>query len=699
MDFNNDAFDDESIDVTKEANFIWSIADRLRKAYMPDHYGDVIIPMTILRRFECTLAPTKDKVVSTAESAPDDFPEKALCKIAGYPFYNTSRYTLAELCNDPDNLSENFLFYISRFSQNVISILENLEINKHIDQMNRKNCLFPVVQAFSELNLSPDTIDSIKMGYIFENIIGRFYQNVSAGQFYTGRDIIKTLVSVLIASEECNDMFDNGKVITVGDQACGTGGMLSTAYSYLSRLNPSADIRLFGQEVMPTSYAMGLAEMLIKGQDAENFVMDDTLVHDRFPNIKMRFMIMNPPFGQPWSGDKVDKTISEAVKEEHAKGLSGRWGAGLPDAGDSQLLFMQSAINKMDDDHGRAAIISDGSPLYSSKVAGGDSQIRRWMIENDLIEAIIAMPTDLFYNTGIATYAWILSKNKTSDRKGKIQLIDATEISHKLRKPLGDKKVEFTKEDRAEITRLYSEYDKISDERVKIIDNKDFLYREYTVMQPLQRSYGFTEDRIENLISKGSLNTLYNPVKVAQLESSDEELKDKDAKQLAKFKENEPLYQRILDTLKSAISDEKWMSPDEFIPELGKVLESLNLDKKTLEKIADGLSVMDKEAVIQRDKKDNIIYDKDSKDTEIVKFDEDIEEYMKTEVLPFVPDAKWFFEEDLSKKSPVIKTGAGIPFNRYFYQYKKLEDSDELKKQFEELEAKVDSQIPELFKM
>ena len=287
-----DTFWDESpIDVTQEANFIWSIANKLRGSYMPDKYGDVIIPMTIIRRFECALAEKKDIVRKTFEKDPKH-PPKALCRLSGYQFYNTSGYDLAELCNDADHIAENFKSYINRFSSNVQDILNELEINTHIDKMDKDGCLYSVVKAFSELDLSLETFDSIKMGYIFENLIGRFFQNVDAGQFYTGRDIIKLLVEILM-SEGCDDIFDDGKVITVCDQACGTGGMLSTAYNYIKHYNPSADVRLFGQEYMGVSYAVGLAEMLIKNQNSENFRHTDTFKEDCFENIKMRFVIEN----------------------------------------------------------------------------------------------------------------------------------------------------------------------------------------------------------------------------------------------------------------------------------------------------------------------------------------------------------------------------------------------------------------------
>ena len=691
-------WDDNPVDVTQEANFIWGIANKLRGSYMPDKYGDVIIPMTIIRRFECALEETKDKVIKKHQENPT-FPEKAMCTISGHQFYNTSKFTLKELCNDADHIKENFKAYNNGFSSNVQDILKELEMDQHINKMDKDGCLYQVVKAFSELDLSPKTFDSIKMGYIFENLIGRFYQNVDAGQFYTGRDIIKLCVSLLIA-EGCDDIFDESKVITVCDQAAGTGGMLSTAFSYLKHYNPSADVRLFGQEFMGASYAVGLAEMLIKGQNAENFRHADTLKTDCFPDTKMRFLLENPPFGTPYSGNDAKAGQEDAVKKEHEKGLDGRWGAGLPAGGDSQLLFMQSAIAKMDENVGRAAIIENGSPLFTGGTSSGESQIRRWLLENDLIEAIIALPTDLFYNTGIATYIWVLSKNKRPDRKGKVQLINAADIYHKLRKPLGNKKNEFSPEDRAKITKLYAEFKE--NEYCQIYDNTEFIYREYTVMQPLQRSYSITEDSIEAMLQSGALKKLWDDAKVAEYEEKGTTIEAKDEKKLKAFYESKPVYDAILEKLNGAISDSKWLSPDEFIPHLKNILGDTATDNKLIEKIADGLSVMDKDAVIQKEtkgkKKDEIIYDKDSKDTEIVRWDETIEDYMAREVLPHVPDAQWFWEEDLTKKKPVIKTGAEIPFTRYFYKYQEPAPSEELEVKFTELESSVSERIAKLFK-
>lgn len=690
-------WDDNPVDITSEANFIWSIANKLRGSYMPDKYGDVVIPMTIIRRFECALAPTKPAVLAQYKQNPGH-PAKAMQRISGYQFYNTSDYDLKELCNDPDHIAANFKEYLNGFSANVQDIFHELNMDDHIKKMDKDGCLYSVVKAFSELDLSIETFDSIKMGYIFENLIGRFYQNVDAGQFYTGRDIIKLLVSLLLA-EGCDDIFDDGKVVTIGDQACGTGGMLSTGYSYIKHFNPTADVRLFGQELMGQSYAVGLAEMLIKGQNAENFRHADTLKEDCFPDVKMRFLIENPPFGTPWSGADAKDGQEEAVKSEFAKGFRGRWGAGLPGGGDSQLLFMQSAVTKMDDQHGRAAIIENGSPLFTGGTASGESQVRRWLLEQDLIEAIVAMPVDLFYNTGIATYVWILSKNKRPERKGKIQLIDASQIFHKLRKPLGNKKNEFSPEDRAEITRLYAEF--TENEVCKIYPNTEFIYREYTVMQPLQRSYGFTEERIQNMLQAGALKSLWDDAKVAELEEKGTTANAKEQKALADYYASKPLYDEVLEKLNGAVSDQKWMSPETFEPVLDGVLAGLQIDKKQFDKILDGLSVMDKEAEVQTaakgKNKGEVLYDKASKDTEIVRWDETIEEYMAREVLPHVPDAKWFWEEDVGAKKPVIKTGAEIPFTRYFYKYQQPEASEVLAERFRALENSVDERVRKLF--
>ena len=614
-------------------------------------------------------------------------------RVSGYQFYNTSEFDLAELVNDADHLAANFKSYIQGFSVNIQDIIKSLDFDKQIDKMDKNNRLLSVVKAFSELDLNPVTIDNVKMGYIFEDLIRRFSENAEAGDHYTGRDIIKLMVNILLA-EGCDDIFDDGKVITVLDQACGTGGMLSTSYNFIKRYNPSADVRLFGQEINPESYAICLAEMMIKGQNAENICYQDTMKADRFKGTKMRFVIENPPFGTPWGGKDAAEGVEQAVNDEYTKGFDGRWGAGLPGSGDMQMLFLQSAIDKMDDNFGRAAIIENGSPLFSGGTASGESQIRRWMLENDLIEAIIALPTDLFYNTGIATYIWVLSKNKRRERKGKIQLIDASGFYNKLRKALGNKKNEISPENRSEITKLYADF--AENEYCKIYKNEEFIYREYTVMQPLQRSYSITGERIETMLSKGSLSSLYDQAKVDELENM-EELSGKDLKKLENYQNNQPVYEAIIAALQSVASERIYYSLKAFMPVLTNALTNATADKKLLDKIADGLSVMDKNAEIQKDKKGNILYDKETKDTELVKWEESIDDYMAREVLPHVPDAKAFFEEDLGKKKPVIKTGAEIPFTRYFYKYQQPIPSEELEVKFMDLELSVSERVSKLF--
>ena len=685
-------WDDNPVDVSTEVNFIWSIANKLRGTYQSDKYKDVIIPMVIIRRFECALADTKKDVVDTFKKNPN-YPAKAMYRISKRQFYNTSEFTLAELVNDSDHIAANFRNYISGFSANVQDIIKSLDFDKQIEKMDKNNRLLSVVKAFSELDLNPVTIDNVKMGYIFEDLIRRFSENAEAGDHYTGRDIIKLMVNILLA-EGCDDIFDNEKIITVLDQACGTGGMLSTSYNTIRRYNPTADVRLFGQEINPESYAICLAEMLIKGQNAENIRYQDTMKGDCFKETKMRFVIENPPFGTPWGGKDAAEGVETAVNDEYLKGFSGRWGAGLPGSGDMQLLFVQSAIDKMDDKLGRAAIVENGSPLFTGGTSSGESQIRRWMLEEDLIEAIISLPTDLFYNTGIATYIWVLSKNKRAERKGKIQLIDASGIFHKLRKALGNKRNEITPEDRSAITKVYAEFKET--DCSKIYKNEEFMYREYVVMQPLQRSYAITGDRITTMLAKGSLSGLYDEAKVNELENK-EELTGKEIKKLEEYHDNKVVYDAITEALNKGISDIVYKNPTDFLPVLTNVLSTAITDKKLIEKISDGLSEMDKTADIQRDKKGNILYDKETKDTEIVKYEESIEDYMSREVLPHIPDAQWFFEENLSAKKPVIKTGAEIPFTRYFYKYQQPVPSEELEKQFVELEKSVSERISKLF--
>lgn len=457
--------DDTSINVSKEVDLVFSIANSLRGAYKSDKYKDVIIPMIIIRRFECALAKTKQAVVEAFE-ANRDIPPQILEAKSGYKFYNTSRFTLAELLNDADNIVSNFKSYIEGFSANVQSILRNLDFEKEIDKLDKNNRLLGVVRKFSEIDLNPNTIDGIKAGYMFEEIIRRFSENAEAGDHYTPREVIRLLVSIILA-EGCDDLYTERRVATVLDMACGSGGMLSTTQDAITRMNPDAEVRLFGQEINPESYAICLADMLIKNEDAKNIRLQDTMKADCFEGQDMRIVIANPPFGAAWGGKDAADGVESAVKKEHKKAEKyegaeklehSRFPWGLPTSGDMQLLFMQHAIYKMSKD-GRAAIITNGSPLFSGNTTSGESQIRRYMLENDLIEAIIALPTDLFYNTSIGIYAFILSKNKRPERRGKVQLINAVDMYKPLRKSLGKKRKEISRDDIRRITEIYSNFE------------------------------------------------------------------------------------------------------------------------------------------------------------------------------------------------------------------------------------------------
>lgn len=436
----------------------------------------------------------------------------------------------------------------------------------------------------------------------------------------------------------------------------------------------------------------------------------------------MRYVIENPPFGTSWSGKDAKEGQEEAVKKEFEKAYKenkSRWGVALPSSSDSQLIFMQSAIDKLAD-NGRAAIISNGSPLFTGNTSSGESQIRRWMLEKDLIEAIIALPADLFYNTGIPTYVWIISKSKRQERIGKIQLIDATSICHKLRKNIGYKRNELNPEDRKKITELYSAFKE--NDHVKIFNNTEFIYREYSVMQPLQRNYSLSRERIQLMIDNGALSFLYDESKVYELEhpNFDSKIKENETKEekekrlekeskkiktnkakLQKYYDNKLVYDQVINILYQNSSDKLFKNVSEFSLIVKKILSGL--DKKIIDSVISGLSIMDKTAEIHRDKK-GIIYDKETKDSEIIKWDENVDDYMKREVLPHVPDAKWFFEgknekatfeEDRNNK--VIKIGAEIPLTRYFYKHKEIEKSSDLANRIVKLEELIQKDIKGLF--
>ena len=687
----------ETPSVAKQVSAVFSIAQTLRGTYQADKYRDVIIPMVILRRVECALAKTKDAVCEAYEANPN-IAEAVLRRKSGHAFYNTSRWTLSKLLGDPANLDKNLPTYIDAFSPNIKQIFTDLDFKKDIKKMHKGSKLTGVVRKFSELDLDPESVNNIAMGYMFEEIIRRFSENAEAGDHYTPREVVR-LITRLALAEGCEDLKEPGKVIKVGDFACGTGGMLSIAKDELAKLCPDTDVYLYGQEIIPDTHAICLADMLIKGQRAENIRQADTMKVDCFPEDKMRLVLMNPPFGQPWGGKDAGDGVEKAVIEESKK-VSGRFPAGLPAKSDMQLLFMQHAMYKLNETNGRACIISNGSPLFSGGTSSGESQTRRWLLENDYVEAIIGLPGDLFYNTGIGIYVWVLSKNKAPRRRGKVQLIDATSKWEQMRRSLGIKRKYISDAQISEIVKLYTDFEE--GELCHIFPKEEFLYKEYTVKQPLQRSYQITAERVEAMANAKFAENVHNPTKLEELEFIDEEdLGPKDRAKLAKLRSAEPIFQRMItllldNTMENSTQDYKEFtkSVKTLIGKLPPFYEGETAAQRTavVKKVVDAMSQMDKTAPLRRKRDGSIEYDDATKDTELVKLSEDVDDYFEREVRPYVPDAKWFDEES----DKVVKTGAEIPFTRYFYKYEEPGSSDKLLAEFNELENQLQKQLKEL---
>lgn len=706
--------DDKTIDASKEIAMVFSIANTLRGPYKPDKYKDVIIPMIILRRLECALAPTKKAVVDAFKKNPAA-PAQLLCKKSGYQFYNTCEFDLKKLLTEAPAIVENLTFYIESFSPNVQAIFEELKFKEEIKNLDKNNRLLGVVKKFSELELDPEKVDNVKMGYMFEEIIRRFSENASAGDHYTPREVIRLLTSILLA-EGCSDIFSEGRKITVLDMACGTGGMLSTAHDFIVRMNPDANVRLFGQENSPESHAICLADMLIKNQAAENIRFADTMKEDCFEDTAMRFVIANPPFGEAWGGKDAGDGVEKAVRKEHKKGKDGRFSAGLPATGDMQLLFMQHAVAKMQKGVGRAAIITNGSPLFSGNTTSGESQIRRYLLENDLVEAIIGLPSQLFYNTDIAIYAFILSKGKRKERKGKVQFIDATDMWTPLKRSLGKKRREISKAQITLITEMYADFapgkksqwcEKRKHECViesKIFDREEFLYKEWSVYQPLQRRGVINAASIEALRTSAYFTTntnIFNEAKFEELEQTAPR-DDADEKAYQKQIKGRAFTVAVIEALKAHESDKEYIDFSKFETLLKKALAGIEgMTPARLRGIALELSVIDKSAIVQKDKKGHPVIDPTTKDSEIVRLNQDVIEYMASEVLPHIPDAIYLYEYDENKAESATnkeKLGAEFPFTKYFYVYREPEKANDLLAQFMELESSLSTKIAALQK-
>ena len=683
-----------NLDVNKQVSTVFSIAQTLRGTYQADKYRDVIIPMVILRRVECALAKTKDAVCEAYEANPD-IADAMLRRKSSYAFYNTSRWTLKKLLGDAARLDKNLPTYIDAFSPNIKQIFTDLDFKADIKKMHKGSKLTGVVRKFSELDLDPERVNNVAMGYMFEEIIRRFSENAEAGDHYTPREVVR-LITRLALAEGCEDLKEPGKVIKVGDFACGTGGMLSCAKEELDALCPDADVYLYGQEVIPDTHAICLADMLIKGQRAENIRQADTMKEDCFPEDKMRLVLMNPPFGQPWGGKDASDGVEKAVTEESKK-IDGRFPAGLPAKSDMQLLFMQHAMYKLSESNGRACIISNGSPLFSGGTSSGESQTRRWLLENDYVEAIIGLPGDLFYNTGIGIYVWVLSKNKAPKRCGNVQLIDATGEWESMRRSLGKKRKFISDAQIAEIVELYTDFKE--DEHCRILPKEEFLYKEYTVKQPLQRSYQITTERIDAMASRKFSDNVHDLAKLEELELIDEEdLTSKELTKLRRLRSSEPIFQQMVRLLKDNLMDTPTQDYKGFAKSVKTLLsvlpsffegETSTQRKSVVDKVVNAMSEMDKTAPLRHKRDGSVEYDDATKDTELVKLSEDVDDYFEREVWPYVPDAKWFDEETEDK----VKTGAEIPFTRYFYKYEAPQCSDTLLAEFNELEVQLQDQL------
>lgn len=479
-----------SVNIQEKANLIWAIADKLVGTYKPHEYGDVILPMCVIKRFSDTLAATREAVLKTDEMLSQrgvQLKDGFLQSASGYQFYNTSKFTFEGLLADADNIAANFRNYLQHFSPNVIDVIEKFDFEKEITKLDNNGILYNVIQEFcsKKAYMGADEISAVDMGYIFEELVRKFSESYDeqAGAHFTARDIIYLMAEILVSPDR-EKLEKDGITATMYDMAMGTSQMLDCLSEKLYEIDPDAALTEFGQELNEKTFAIAKANVLIKGGDADNMKHGNTLSDDKFKDFTFDYIISNPPFGIEWKNEKAK------VEEEHKQGAAGRFEAGLPAIGDSQQLFMLNGIAKLKDT-GRMAIIQNGSPLFKGDAGSGESNIRGYLIENDWLEAIIQIPNDMFYNTGIATYIWIVTKNKSSERTGKVQLVDASKCSVKRRKPIGDKRNEFTDECISHISKAYKAFEdgtwnegELSVE-VKIKDRYDFKYTKVTVEQPL----------------------------------------------------------------------------------------------------------------------------------------------------------------------------------------------------------------------
>ncbi|MBT2269794.1 type I restriction-modification system subunit M [Rhodococcus erythropolis] len=649
------------------AALIWSIANLMRGPFQPNQYGDVILPLTILRRLDCILDPTKAAVLDEYEKKKrSNIPLKPfLTAKSGYSFYNTSKWDFTKLVADPEGLADNLVDYIAGFSSNVGDVFEGFGMDALIGDLDKKNLLFEIVKEFANVDLHPSKVTAHDMGYIFEELIRKFAEsnNAQAGDHFTPREVIRLMVELLFDTDD-EVLTKAGIVRTIYDPAAGTGGMLSVADEHLHEMNPKARLVMYGQEVNARSYAMCKSDMIIKGQDVDNIYLGNTLTDDGYGGNTFDYLLSNPPFGVEW------KSAQKAVTDEHTqRGHAGRFGPGLPRVSDGSLLFLMHLISKMRaprDGGSRLAMVLNGSPLFTGGAGSGESNIRQWIIENDLLDTIVALPVDMFYNTGISTYIWLLDNHKPAERKGKVQLIDGSAMFGKMRKSLGSKRKELRPEDIANIGQLY--VDQVDNAGTveepslsKVFDGEDFGYSTITVERPLRLEFVPTEDKIDEVLAQKSIEKL------------------KAGEQAA-----------IRKALTGLIGWD-WNDRDAFVDELKDALRKAGITKPgapLVKTIWSSIGEHNDSAVICTDSKGNPEADPALRDTENVPLAEDIEEYFAREVLPHVPDA-WIDHDK-------TKVGYEIPFTRHFYRYVPPRDLTEIKADLQILVKEITEMLAEV---
>ncbi|MCR3883389.1 MAG: type I restriction-modification system subunit M, partial [Methanothrix sp.] len=647
-------------DFNKHVNFIWSVADLIRDSFKRSKYQDVILPFTVLRRIDCVLEPTKPEVLKANDKLKSRLEnlDPPLCKASGFAFYNTSLYDFENLLKDAPNLASNLRAYINGFSENMREVLEKFDFENTISKLDEWGLLFLVMERFKGVDLHPDKVSSIEMGYIFEELIRKFNEalNENPGEHFTPREVIRLMVALLL-SQDAEALSHNHVVRTVYDPCCGSGGMLTIAKERIIEINSEADVHLFGQEVNPETFAMCKSDLYMKsadGKDAENIKFGSTLSNDRHRDRRFDYMLANPPYGKDWKRDQA------AVEAEAERGYAGRFGAGTPRISDGQLLFLQQMLARMkqpEEGGSRVAIVMNGSPLFTGDSGSGESEIRRWIFENDLLDAIVALPEQLFYNTGIATYVWILTNRKAEPRRGKVQLIDATALWVPMRKSLGSKRREISGDQIEEVKTIYEAFEE--GEQSKIFSTESFGYRKVTVERPLKQNYQASPERIERLRDQKAFQSLAQSRK-----------KDKEAKAREEA-EGRRQQEAVLDML-SKMPGGVFRSRPQFESALMRAAKAADLKLSTPMKkaILAAFSERDEAADTSTDGKGRPEPDPQLRDTENVPLGEDVRGYFEREVLPHVPDA-WINEQVRDQKDGEVgKVGYEINFNRYFYEYK-----------------------------